>query len=367
MDPESRLLLAWVPGQRDGDACKPLIQQVHDRTAGRTEVLITSDEPAPYETAIREVYGIEQPQPKRPGPGRPPKPKKVLPPDPCDATVRKRREKGRVVEVVRTLVFGTLALLQALLGRSSVSTTINTSFVERNHGTDRHQNSRKRRKTNAFSKELGMHRAASSLHGILLQFLLGGSDSAGLRSEGVLEEPDPGDGRGIDRPHLEPRRVGDLFRETRLAFLRHYPQSRLSSQTIFPSAHRLTWATPCMQCNLAYSRGFCKSFFQKIPRACGQILGVLSKVGKLIHGSVPAGRVPMRRHEISDDHWDRIKDFLPGQEGDPGVTAKDNRLFVNAVLWIAKTGAPGATSPNASARGTRCGSGSIAGPRRGSG
>jgi transposase len=48
----------------------------------------------------------------------------------------------------------------------------------------------------------------------------------------------------------------------------------------------------------------------------------------------------MRRHEITDDSWNRIKDLLPGQEGDPGVTAKDNRLFVNAVLWIAKTGAP---------------------------
>ena len=48
----------------------------------------------------------------------------------------------------------------------------------------------------------------------------------------------------------------------------------------------------------------------------------------------------MHRHEISDDRWERIKDLLPGQPGDPGVTAKDNRLFVNAVLWIAKTGAP---------------------------
>jgi transposase len=48
----------------------------------------------------------------------------------------------------------------------------------------------------------------------------------------------------------------------------------------------------------------------------------------------------MRRHEISEEHWDRIKGFLPGQAGDPGVTAQDNRLFVNAVLWIAKTGAP---------------------------
>jgi transposase len=48
----------------------------------------------------------------------------------------------------------------------------------------------------------------------------------------------------------------------------------------------------------------------------------------------------MRRHEIKDEDWERIKDMLPGQPGDPGVTAKDNRLFLNAVLWIAKTGAP---------------------------
>src|ERR1700676_4471180 len=48
----------------------------------------------------------------------------------------------------------------------------------------------------------------------------------------------------------------------------------------------------------------------------------------------------MRRHEITDDHWERIKDFLPGQAGQPGVTARDNRLFLDAVLWIGKTGAP---------------------------
>lgn len=48
----------------------------------------------------------------------------------------------------------------------------------------------------------------------------------------------------------------------------------------------------------------------------------------------------MRRYEISDDPWNRIKFLLPGQPGDPGVTAADNRLFINAVLWIARTGAP---------------------------
>jgi hypothetical protein len=155
------LLLALVPGKRDGPTCERLIRQVHDRSGGRTDMLLTSDEHAPYETAIREVYGVETSRPRRPGPGRPPKPVKVVPAETCYATVRKRREKGRVVEVVRTLVFGTLYLLGGLLKRSTASTTINTSFVERNNGTDRHQNSRKRRKTYAFSKDLTMHRAAS--------------------------------------------------------------------------------------------------------------------------------------------------------------------------------------------------------------
>jgi transposase len=46
------------------------------------------------------------------------------------------------------------------------------------------------------------------------------------------------------------------------------------------------------------------------------------------------------RHAISDEDWDRVKDLLPGRAGQPGVTAKDNRLFLDAVLWIGKTGAP---------------------------
>ena len=144
------MLLALVPGKRDGPSCQRLIRQVHDRTGGRADVLLTSDEHAPYQTAIRQVYGVDTPRPRRPGPGRPPGPVKVVPAETCYATVRKRREKGRVVEVVRTLVFGTLYLLGGLLKRSTASTTINTSFVERNNGTDRHQSSRKRRKTYGF-------------------------------------------------------------------------------------------------------------------------------------------------------------------------------------------------------------------------
>jgi transposase len=46
------------------------------------------------------------------------------------------------------------------------------------------------------------------------------------------------------------------------------------------------------------------------------------------------------RHAISDDGWERIRDLLPGKPGDRGVTATDNRLFIDAVLWVGKTGAP---------------------------
>ena len=48
----------------------------------------------------------------------------------------------------------------------------------------------------------------------------------------------------------------------------------------------------------------------------------------------------MRRYALRDDQWDRIKDLLPGREGYVGVTAKDNRLFVEAVLYRYRAGIP---------------------------
>lgn len=48
----------------------------------------------------------------------------------------------------------------------------------------------------------------------------------------------------------------------------------------------------------------------------------------------------MDRRMLRDDQWERIEQLLPGKEGDRGVTAKDNRRFVEAVLWIMRTGSP---------------------------
>ena len=47
-----------------------------------------------------------------------------------------------------------------------------------------------------------------------------------------------------------------------------------------------------------------------------------------------------RRYGLRDDQWERIKDWLPGREGHVGVTARDNRLFVEAVLYRYRAGIP---------------------------
>lgn len=47
-----------------------------------------------------------------------------------------------------------------------------------------------------------------------------------------------------------------------------------------------------------------------------------------------------RRYALRDDQWERIKDLLPGRDGYVGETAKDNRLFVEAVLYRYRAGIP---------------------------
>merc|ERR1711879_324144 len=47
-----------------------------------------------------------------------------------------------------------------------------------------------------------------------------------------------------------------------------------------------------------------------------------------------------RRYALRDDQWERIRDLLPGRQNTVGVTAKDNRLFVDAVLYRYRAGIP---------------------------
>lgn len=50
--------------------------------------------------------------------------------------------------------------------------------------------------------------------------------------------------------------------------------------------------------------------------------------------------VKIDRFGITDGVWERVAPLLPGKASDRGVTAKDNRLFLEAVLWRVRTGTP---------------------------
>ena len=45
------------------------------------------------------------------------------------------------------------------------------------------------------------------------------------------------------------------------------------------------------------------------------------------------------RYELTQGQWERLEKDLPGKAGDPGRTGADNRTFVNAVLWVLRSGA----------------------------
>ena len=46
-----------------------------------------------------------------------------------------------------------------------------------------------------------------------------------------------------------------------------------------------------------------------------------------------------KRYELTSTQWVRIEGLLPGKAGDPGRSGADNRTFVNAVLWVLRSGA----------------------------
>jgi len=161
LDSEHRLVLSVVPGKRSVGNLRKLLADLRRRTGGRIMNLITTDDYPAYEGTILEAYGhrvVPLPQFK---PGRRALPYRVPPKELTYATVHKTRKNGRVVKVEPKLVFGTQAALAAALKRSRCSRQVNTSFIERQNGTDRNRNARKVRQTYCFSKDWQMHKAVT--------------------------------------------------------------------------------------------------------------------------------------------------------------------------------------------------------------
>jgi IS1 family transposase len=161
LDPEHRLVLSVVPGRRTAESVKAVVTDTQRRTGGRMMRLVTTDEYPAYEAALLDAYGVTVTPPRTGKPGRPKAPYKVPAPGLRYATVVKTRQKGRVVKVEFRAVFGSDISVRAALMTSPVSRAINTAFVERQNGTDRHRNARKGRRTYRFSKDWQFHEAAT--------------------------------------------------------------------------------------------------------------------------------------------------------------------------------------------------------------
>jgi IS1 family transposase len=161
-DPEHRLVLGVVFGKRSATKILELLNTVKKQLCNRVPRLVTSDQFSGYQTVLKQVWQTPLPleQDRRCKNRTRHKQQQTTADSSLNyATVCKQYENGRVVKVDTQLVFGNRESLTAALDESSVSTRINTSFIERHNATDRHRNARKARRTYRFSKDWQIHQA----------------------------------------------------------------------------------------------------------------------------------------------------------------------------------------------------------------
>jgi hypothetical protein len=197
LDPDHRPVVAVVPGERTAENAEALARESHRRTSGRPMALITTAEYAPYREAILRAYGAAVAPPRTGERGRPRKPYRVAPASLLYATIHKTRRKGRVVKVEPRLVFGTGAASKAALARSASSRAVDTSFVERQNGTDRDRNARRIRKAYSLSKPRAVHEAITYLTLYAYDFRWPVRTRAGLDEAGRIRKRTPAMAAGL--------------------------------------------------------------------------------------------------------------------------------------------------------------------------
>lgn len=151
--PDFKLIPAFVVGKRTQENADLLIERLV-KVSDEHIPFFTSDALKHYRNSLLKYYGVLEILPQKQGPGRPQQPRIVPKPDLKYAIVFKKRENGRVVEVLTLPVFGTQEKIAELLEKSTTSNKVNTSFIERNNLSLRQTSRRLTRKTNAFSKRL---------------------------------------------------------------------------------------------------------------------------------------------------------------------------------------------------------------------
>jgi IS1 family transposase len=159
MKTDTRLFISHHEGNRTTDDAIDLFRDVEKTRSIHSSIpVFTSDNWDSFEEGLINVYGFLE-TPTYQGVGR--KPLQVLLPYPNlkYAQVCKRREKGRVVEVVQRIVFGDPKEVMGLLG-ADAGGKINTAYIERFNLTIRNSLARFIRRGMNSSKDLQMHSRA---------------------------------------------------------------------------------------------------------------------------------------------------------------------------------------------------------------
>jgi len=153
IDMDSRLRAARGFGKNETESSVAVFEQLKDRGHPDAPPPTVSDGWGGIREAMVEVYGKV---PDYSGKGRYPSRKQPQPGWKYLQVVKQRDEKGNFLGTELKAIYGDLEELVELLG-------ISTSYVERTHLTMRTFSSRLTRKSIAFSKEIGMHKACAAI------------------------------------------------------------------------------------------------------------------------------------------------------------------------------------------------------------
>ena len=151
IDPESRLLIGFVAGERDTSLIKELMESTKRRLKDPSDLVVMSDGHRSYEGLFPCVFG-EPYRPARKGVrGRFPKVRHRVPRSLAHLQVLKRRQGGRVVEVISRAAHGSWKRVEKELEKLGYSDP-NLSAIERQNGTSRRMNAYLVRRSLAFAR-----------------------------------------------------------------------------------------------------------------------------------------------------------------------------------------------------------------------
>lgn len=157
--PDTRLFISHYEGKRTAEDAKELFKDIERKRSIASSIpVFTSDNWSPFEEGLAYVYSFQEMPPYN-GKGRRPLPVLIPYSNLKYARICKRREKGRVVEIVEEIVLGEPEEVLRLLGADSGG-SINTSYVERLNLSIRNSLARFIRRGMNCSKDLEIHSKA---------------------------------------------------------------------------------------------------------------------------------------------------------------------------------------------------------------